>query len=67
MSQQNDSRDGAPDEKMETARANGPEDAATPANPGVGDKAGLPDPDVTDPSTLPTMAEEIDEPVEETR
>jgi hypothetical protein len=41
--------------------------SAAPSNPGIGDKAELPDPNQTDPAMLPTVAEEIDESMQDTR
>ncbi|MEO5928336.1 MAG: hypothetical protein ABIR47_00245 [Candidatus Kapaibacterium sp.] len=38
-----------------------------PANPGINNKAERPDPDVTDPATLPTDAEEVELPVKDSR
>ncbi|MDB5035343.1 MAG: hypothetical protein JWQ98_2584 [Chlorobi bacterium] len=38
-----------------------------PANPGINGKAERPDPDVTDPATLPTDTEEVGLPLEDSR
>jgi len=42
------------------------EENPIPANPDMDGKGNLPDPDRTDPSTLPRLSEEIDKPVDET-
>jgi hypothetical protein len=51
----------------EEPRDKGVEDTDMPANPGINGKADPPDPDRTDPATLPTNADELDDPVSETR
>lgn len=40
---------------------------ATPKNPGSTEKAQRPDPNLTDPSTLPTTADEAGTPLNETK
>lgn len=70
MNTQEDPRQEDPkqqDPRQEDPRVEQSEDIERPENPGINGKADLPDPDLTDPSTLPSMADEIDDPVADTR
>src|SRR3954468_9304548 len=55
------------DEKNEERRAGDDEKMPTPANPEIDGKAELPDADRTDPAELSTIAEEMEESLEESR